>query len=55
MDVYIHTSIHSYIRPEALSNMKRSIMLLDPLTLREIAKLHGVTTRTVQNALVKLH
>jgi len=34
--------------------MKRSIMLLDPLTLREIAKLLGVTTRTVQNALVKL-
>jgi len=28
---------------------------MDSLNLGEIAKLHGVTTRIVQNALVKLH
>jgi len=28
---------------------------MDSLNLGEIAKLHGVTTPTVQNALVKLH
>ena len=31
----------------------RSVKLLASLTLGEIAKLHGVTTRTLQNALAK--
>jgi len=31
----------------------RSIKLLDSLTLGELAKLHGVTTRTVQNTFAK--